>query len=369
MKVETPNNLEEGKPIQPLLLEVEATTEDAIKYLIKISTNEDKLTLSTSYKKGLIYKEFFSSHDLSKLQENKNLVFKNIHEYIIFLQDILENNKILKLENKIKNVKGGLNLEIPVKLGIFKEIKLEINEKELTEKENQKNILDYVNKLYLENEELKNKLNELKLENDNIKNKLEETQKNIELDGVKKIERIKNLFKDSSIVKNDEKKMINDWIDPYSEKNITSELLFQSKVEGDNSNNFHKKCDGKGATITFIQTTAGKRIGGFSSIPWTNNKGYQADPESFIFSLDACQKFVQWRNFTNAVYHNSSYGPTFGDGHDIYISNGCKSNSSSYCYSGYSYGFFYSYNIINPGSQQTTFQVTDYEVYLIKINK
>jgi len=254
-------------------------------------------------------------------------------------------------------------------LGIIKEIKFEIKEKELTEKENQKNLLDYVNKLYLEKEELKDQFNELKLENDNIKKKLEDTQKNIELEGVKKIERIKNLFKDSSIVKNNEKKMINDWIDPYSEKNITSELLFNSKVDGDNSNTFHNKCDGKGATITFIQTTAGKRIGCFTSVSWNNNGAYQADPEAFLFSLDAGQKFVQWRNFNYSVYHNSSYGPTFGNGHDLYISSGCKSNQSSYCYSNYSYGFFNSYNMINTGSQQTTFQVTDYEVYLIKINK
>ena len=105
--------------------------------------------------------------------------------------------------------------------------------------------------------------------------------------------------------------MINDWIDPYSEKNITSELLFNSKVDGDNSNTFHNKCDGKGATITFIQTTAGKRIGGFTSVSWNNNRSYQADPDAFIFSLDASQKFVQWRNFNYSVYHHSSYGPSF----------------------------------------------------------
>ena len=109
------------------------------------------------------------------------------------------------------------------------------------------------------------------------------------------------MFKDSSIVKNNEKKMINDWIDPYSEKNITSELLFNSKVDGDNANTFHNKCNGKGATITFIQTTAGKRIGGFTNVSWSNNSSYQADPESFLFSLDAGQKFVQYKNFGNAI--------------------------------------------------------------------
>ena len=163
--------------------------------------------------------------------------------------------------------------------------------------------------------------------------------------------------------------MINDWIDPYCEKNITSELLFRTNTDGDSSNTFHSKCDGKGATITFIKTTAGKRIGGFTNIPWSTKSSYETDNDAFIFSLDSCQKFVQYRYHNNAVYHNSSYGPTFGNGHDLYISNSCKSNNNSYCNSNYSYGFFNSYNLINPGSQNTAFQVTDYEVYLIKNNK
>ena len=367
--MQTPNNLGEGTPIQPTNLELEAMTENSIKYTIKIFSEQDKLALSTKYKSGLIYKEFFSSYNLTKLLENQNFSFKSINEYFLFLKDILENNKLLKIENKIKSTENSLVLQIPVKLGIIKEIKFEIKEKELTEKEKQNNILEFVNKVYLENEELKKKVSELQTENENITKKLKETQKNMEQNSIKKIERIKNLFKDSTIVKSDEKKMINDWIDPYSEKNITSELLFRTNVDGDSSSTFHSKCDGKGATITFIKTTGGKRIGGFSSIPWSNNGSSKADSEAFIFSLDACQKFTQYRNFGNAVYHNSSYGPTFGGGNDLYIANGCKSNQSSFCNSNNTYSFFNSYNLINTGSQNTAFQVADYEVYLIKINK
>ena len=35
-------NLEEGKPIQQVPLEIEATTEDSIKYIIKISNADNK---------------------------------------------------------------------------------------------------------------------------------------------------------------------------------------------------------------------------------------------------------------------------------------------------------------------------------------
>lgn len=209
------------------------------------------------------------------------------------MKDFVETNVEKKIENSIIEGNGFLTLIIPVKLGKIKEIKFEIKEKDLTEKEVQNNIMDFVNKIYLENEELKKKINELQIENKKISNKLEETKKDLEQSGVKKMERINNLFKDSAIIKNDEKKMKNDWIDPYGEKNITSELLFRTSVNGDSASTFHQKCDGKGANITFIKTTNGKRIGGFTMIPWTNAGGaYKEDPEAFIFSLDATQKFV-----------------------------------------------------------------------------
>ena len=366
----TPENLEEGKLIQQEnVLEVSATSKDSIKYDIKISKAKDKIAISTSYKKGLICKEYFSAYDLTFLIKNQNFSFQSINDYLLFLKDILENNKLLKLENSISSGDDGLILVIPVKLGIIKEIKFEIKEKEITGKEMQNNLIEFVNKIYLENEELKKKVNELEKENKRISEKLEETKKNLEQSGDKKMERIKNLFQDSAIVKKDEKKMINDWIDPYSEKNITSELLFRTSVDGDSSSTFHNKCNGKGATITFIKTSDGKRIGGFTVLPWTNDSSYKKDPEAFIFSLDAIQKFVQYRNFDNSVYHNSGYGPTFGGGHDIYVANACKSNTDSYCNSNYTYGFYYSYNLINQGTQSTNFKVADYEVYLIKINK
>ena len=209
----------------------------------------------------------------------------------------------------------------------------------------------------------------MQTENEKIKEKLEQTQKKYEEENIKQKERIKNLFKDSAIVKLDEKKMINDWIDPYGEKNITSELLFRTSVDGDNGTTFHNKCNNKGPTITFVKTTAGKRIGGFTMVSWASTNGYREDKDAFIFALDTYQKFVQYKDFNYAIYDNSSYGPTFGSGYDLCIANGCKSNTNSYCQSNYSYGFYNSYNLINTGYQQTTFQVADYEVYLIKINK
>ena len=44
-----------------------------------------------------------------------------------------------------------------------------------------------------------------------------------------------------------------------------------------------------------------------------------------------------YRNHGNAIYSNNGYGPTFGGGHDIYISNNCHTNTNSYSNLGHSY--------------------------------
>ena len=293
----TPKNLEEGKPIEPVGFEIETTTEDSTKYVIKFVNLQEKLRLTTSYKKGLICKEYFSEYDLKTLLEKQTFSFENIEEYFLFLKDIIESNKLLKLENKLKLIEKVLYLEIPAKLGKVKKIEFEIKEKELTNDEKQNNILEFMNKIYLENEELKKKINEIQLENEKFKIKLEENQKKYEEVNIKQKERIKNLFKDSDIIKLNEKKLINDWIDPYMEKNITSELLFKTSRDGDSSTTFHNKCNKKGPTITFIKTTAGKRIGGFTMVSWESIGNYKKDNDAFIFSLDTYQKYCSMEKF------------------------------------------------------------------------
>ena len=86
-----------------------------------------------------------------------------------------------------------------------------------------------------------------------------------------------------------------------------------------------------------------------------SSSGYQYDFKAFLFSLVnkpgwAPVKLPQTGKFSSrrvySIYCGSRYGPTFGTGHDIYISNYASSNSNSVgnlgaTYtppSGYSYG-------------------------------
>ena len=82
----------------------------------------------------------------------------------------------------------------------------------------------------------------------------------------------------------------------------------------------------------------------FSLIDSSSN--YQYDSKAFLFSLVnkpgwAPVKLPQTGRYSsNRVYSvrfRSSYGPTFGGGFDIYISNSASSNSNSYSQLGHTY--------------------------------
>ena len=63
---------------------------------------------------------------------------------------------------------------------------------------------------------------------------------------------------------------------------------------------------------------------------------------AFLFSLknkDNLKPFkaAVYRDSYVAFYHKSAYGPTFGSGHDIRISNNANSNTGSYINFGFTY--------------------------------
>ena len=81
------------------------------------------------------------------------------------------------------------------------------------------------------------------------------------------------------------------------------------------------------------------------SLTDSSNK-YQYDSKAFLFSLVnkpgwAPVKLPQTGRYSSSrassVHFGSGYGPTFGAGHDIHISNSASSNSHSYSNLGYTY--------------------------------
>ena len=68
--------------------------------------------------------------------------------------------------------------------------------------------------------------------------------------------------------------------------------------------------------------------------------GYHYDSSAFLFSLvnkPGWQPLKFDQKGSYSIYSCSSYGPTFGAGHDIYIRNNAASHTNSYANLGYEY--------------------------------
>ena len=63
-------------------------------------------------------------------------------------------------------------------------------------------------------------------------------------------------------------------------------LLYKATVDSDKAQAFHQKCDDAKSTLVLIETTKGKRFGGFTTCSWSGNCIDKKDENAFIFSLD-----------------------------------------------------------------------------------
>ena len=114
-----------------------------------------------------------------------------------------------------------------------------------------------------------------------------------------------------------------------TKKEIFPNLLFKASVNGDEAEDFHKKCDYMGATLTIVLSENGRRFGGYTSSSWDKSGNWVTDGVNILFSLDE-RKFYINTSGNYHTYHHSSYGPTFGGGHDLYIKSCCLNNKGSY---------------------------------------
>ena len=102
---------------------------------------------------------------------------------------------------------------------------------------------------------------------------------------------------------------------------------------------------------------------------------YSSASKAFVFSLYNVKgynpvKLKQYQNQQNAMYICSSHGPTFGVGHDIYISDDAKNNqhSNTECgqtyqdptgYSGENCRFFTGSYHFTPSDIEVFFEITN----------
>eukprot|EP00347_Sterkiella_histriomuscorum_P006156 403353852 len=121
----------------------------------------------------------------------------------------------------------------------------------------------------------------------------------------------------------------------YNQKQF--KLLYQGSRDGFTAQAFHEKCDGKGATVSFILSEFGQTFGGYTSISWESvNKG-SSDDHAFIFQLSKQTIHRQYQNKESAVESDPKFLCQFGLINDICIQNDCDKLPYSFCYLGQTY--------------------------------
>ena len=159
------------------------------------------------------------------------------------------------------------------------------------------------------------------------------------------------------------------------------ELLFRAACDGYGSADFHRCCDNKGPTLMIVKSRGGFVFGGYADRAWQGGSGsYCGSPQAFLFGLHTNKgqgpiKLAlggQHDNgASNAVHHRSSYGPTFGGGHDLKIGDNPNGSASSYANLGHTYANPPGGQYGQPSSKEFfaeahQFHVADYEVFSVR---
>ena len=315
------------------------------KFKLKISINETLIFFEVEKINEYPQKDFniyLSLEELEKINRFFNQ-FETTSEVFASLENLLKdkNISIKEEKNKMKIIifnpvnKKEFYIDVPLK---EKDLKSEIN-----------SINSYISSLNNKINDLEKKVNILWTFKGEYEDYLKEEKK-------EKKEYLKGIFKDSNIIeKEDEVKLIFSWL---NKKPTKTNLIYNSKNDGDSLSKFYEKVANKSPTILIVKSLNGYRFGGYSSVFWKNDSNWYKDDESFIFSLDSKKKYNILKKSINSIYGDPSL-VQFGN--DIRIYDKFTSVDSNFVGKS-NYNSPYNYEM-NGGIQN--FKVSNFEVYQI----
>jgi len=155
---------------------------------------------------------------------------------------------------------------------------------------------------------------------------------------------------------------LNSLLKPLSKK-ISLTPLYIASRDGDAASDFHSACDKKGPTVVIVESTSGPVFGLYSDVSWDSDGSWLKSSTSFLFRLRPSLKQYVTRNQPQeyAILNHGSYGPTAGNGHDLYISDNAMNNNASQTNGGLAYAVpTDARHELNDG--EPNFQVKDYVV-------
>ena len=265
---------------------------------------------------------------IEKIEKKKEEIKSNIQNTFTKLRNIINEreDELLTETDKIFE-ETFLNEDIIRKLDkLPNKIKLSLEKGKLIN-ENWKK--DYkLNALINDCLNIENNIKELKMIDDILKKRNElnieikfmygENEVNDIFETIKKLGHVsdKIIFKGSKI--DFDENLVKLWL---NNKNFKTELLFRKTRDGDTPKDFHNKCDNKGITITFIETSKGYKFGGYTELQWDTSGQGKKDKSTFLFSFNNKEKYIV-RNNRESIGCHSYVGPYFGwNWPEIYLLN------------------------------------------------
>ena len=275
----------------------------------KIENNEDEIILKINNEKEELLKKLNNINEEKKeLEINLKKQINKTYEIIKALDEMNETNTEFKnnLEELYKDKISFIN---------------NLNELKKELKNNLNNITEKIEQLDKKFEEEKNGILSSILDLQKDSNELKSRLDCIESKKVSKNKYYYNLFKESTILTDDDKKIISKFIKPYY--NLKFELLYKASNNDISNSVFHSKCDYKGPTVFIVKTANNRKIGGFTSASWNQENKEIFDDNCFLFNLDSRTKFGIKKKGTAALYAQGGsiilFGPNYGQGDDFVI--------------------------------------------------
>ena len=109
--------------------------------------------------------------------------------------------------------------------------------------------------------------------------------------------------------------------------------IYDAATDGWGAQDFHRRSDKKGWTLTIVETTKDFIFGGFTTAEWESRWFFvhlKPCPHSFLFSVNEGSKYPMTRGGTDAIVCWSSYCAVFGNW-ELLISSDSNSNTGSWC--------------------------------------
>ena len=273
-------------------------------YNICFSYNENNIYFEIIFKGDVLNEKYFLSLDLGTLKNSCktfNLIDKCLDAFN-FIKDLLKMNKVsIKTENNSLN----LIMIVPVLLK-EEEIKFNLNKQQNKQEDIIKDLIQIVKELKNENLKLKTENIEINKRLDileNWKNDIEKKKKEKEKEKEKFNSKIMKTEEQINLIKN---KFIN-----RGKAIKRLNLLFSSSNDGDSSQTVHNKIDGKKDILMFVETTKGRKFGGYSNIGFDSSNNHKNDDEAFLISFDKLKIYDNINKGGWAIYCCNNNCPWF----------------------------------------------------------